>query len=123
MLTNVRRLLLFIKTLGDLFSVPTAQKSTLQKHSRAHTAERPFKSSQCRKAVDKNQLFKNTCKRSKRDVREHSKATIVQRLLVAILNQHLLTHSGKRPFKCPECSKSYQTKYHLQRHFSSHSGE
>ena len=38
------------------------------------------------------------------------------------LQQHLLTHTGKRPHQCPECPKSFYSANDLRRHSRTHSG-
>ena len=38
------------------------------------------------------------------------------------LQQHLLTHTGKRPHHCPECPKSFYSANDLRRHSRTHSG-
>ena len=32
------------------------------------------------------------------------------------LKMHKFTHSGERPFRCPQCDKGFSHKYNMQRH-------
>ncbi|XP_077497679.1 uncharacterized protein LOC144108285 [Amblyomma americanum] len=59
--------------------------------------------------------------------REYAQLTtskeIASRQATSDLRKHLNAHAGKRPFKCPHCSKSFTLKSNMVRHYRIHTGE
>lgn len=70
-------------------------KSILLTHSRIHGGQKPFECSRCSK------LFSQKCN----------------------LTRHMRVHTGERPFKCQFCTKKFSQKSHLTLHERTHTGE
>ncbi|KAM4538538.1 uncharacterized protein V3H82_024170 isoform 2-T2 [Fundulus diaphanus] len=70
-------------------------KSTLNRHMKIHTGEKPFCCDVC------GQSFRQT----------------------AHLNTHMRIHTGQKPFCCDLCDQSFSQKGHLNRHMRIHPGQ
>ena len=69
--------------------------STLSENQQMHTAEKPYKCTECGKAYNRN----------------------------SILTTHLQVHTGEKPYKCAECGKAFSHSSHLTKHLRTHAGE
>ncbi|CAL1299925.1 unnamed protein product [Larinioides sclopetarius] len=119
-----------------LCSYATFHKSHFRNHVLTHTGEKPFKCNICRRGfsqkigvkrhlsthdVFKDQSSKNLIA-AKKPGKQHqcpfcSYATIRK----THFRNHLLTHTGEKPFQCGICLRGFTQKITLQRHvFAQH---
>ena len=101
-------------------------RAGLRRHQTTHSDERPYLCNECNKTyktsrdLSRHKEYHNKDERGQGVICNICKSIYVNRYA---LKQHMMSHTGEKPFKCTLCDKQYSQKATLRCHVKTHSGK
>ncbi|XP_069821472.1 zinc finger protein 408 [Dendropsophus ebraccatus] len=101
----------------------------LKEHSVLHTGQRPYRCEDCGKSFARRPTLrihrKNYCTPRATEIKTLLQCGICHKQLANIcsLRNHMLIHTGEKPYTCSECGSSFRHRGNLRIHQRLHTGE